>query len=236
MRLLTPTMAQAETRSQRVLQASREKELNDAVALKRKEMAELEAEFQKLLFSQRERWAQEEQRHEESVSLRKQEIEDLEEKRLRVIMPVKNQREEYDKLIQAGKNVIIEYKQKQQIIDRTQEILEVRLDETDEYQLSLKKKEELLSVREKGIEMQEKMSKQNAAFVSESMNDLHLMKIQMDARDLKHTQSLNTREKALQLVTESLELKEKKLEERENRIKVLEIMYDSPINRSPVRK
>ena len=231
---MSPTVAQAESRSQRALQSARDKDLSDVVSQKRITLATTEEAFQKMLASQQARWAKEEQDHFDDVEQRKAEIAVLEEKRLKALMPVEDQKREYEALITAGKKVIEEYKEKQQECDRTQEIFEVRFDEVEDQRQKNAQEANRLHAKQLGIETQAAEVSRNAKEVSSGLETLRKDRILFDHSAKEKEDYLQARKVELDQRDQAQNERAEKLEARENRVRVLEIMYNSPVNQTPI--
>lgn len=237
MQLLAPTQAQAVSRHQRVLQATREKELNEVIENKRIELAKLEEDFQKLLASQRIRWGKEEKEHEKWVEERRAEIERLNEELKKAQFPA-------DLLILRAKKILDEALtrehaviKKQQENDVLEEILAQKIDEADEKKTAYEKRRVSLNSREQGIAAQEELTKQRTKTFSEYMASV-------EAGFDKTRQEFHKQYEKNQKILIDIEMGRKfindKMEEianRENQLRILELQYSSPLNNiSPIKQ
>lgn len=241
MKLMGPTQAQAESRSQRALQGARIRENSDALSSIQQRIAQSESDFQKMLESQQERWAQEEKDHEEEIQSRNEEIDKLEGERVRILneklklAATPTQRKEYEGLIAAGRKVIEEYENKKEAVAAIEAQYDKKMEWISEERQRLSDMENGLQERTMSVEVREAGVRSGTKELSESFERLRIEQGGLEKQihdmnrdfDLRRF-SLNDREK-------ELDAREEHLDEREQRIIVLEAMYNSPINESPIR-
>ncbi len=149
-------------------------------------------------------------------------------------MPTKDQKKQYAKLIAAGKRVIDEYTKKQDECDRVQTILEECLGAVDDDRICLARISDELDSRKRGIEIQEEQTKMNARLLSEGFEKFRKERSEFDVASARRSAQLDERAHELFIREQGLEEETKLLEAREHRIVVLEAMYSSPINQSPI--
>lgn len=220
-RLLTPNQAQAESRGQRALNASRDKEVSDNLVRKNREMAELEGAFQEMLASQQTRWAKEEMDHEADVVMRESEIRSLEERRRKALIPVDELKQEYENGIQRNKESLTELHNRLQECDRTQEIMETRSDELTSEKERVSWIADEIHSRLEGVRKQEEYSASNSRKVSEDIENLRIEKIRFQAYCIRKDREISEREEILEqrIISLDLEVREADFANREAALK-----------------
>lgn len=235
MRLLTPSQAQAESRNERVRIASRDREAADLLAMKHKQLAEAEADFQQTLASQRARWALEEKEHSDDIERRHREIAILEEKKRDALMPIEELRRQLESSLEASLKVRAEYERKQHECDQLEEVLTTRIDDAQTVKDEAQNLSEMLRRRSEGIELQEEQTRTGARFLSEEIERFRVMKAKFESDCSLREISLQGEEQKIRSQQFALEVRENSLLERERQVEILEIMNSSPINQSPVK-
>lgn len=208
MKLLTPTEAQKRVRSDDALKAVRRKEMSDAVTESAQSLANLEGDFQKLLASQRARWALEENEHIGETKRRKEEIEILERERAPLLIPIAELEKKAENTLQEAQIVLMRANEKEEHNDRMASVLERRLDGVSERELAATTKENQLDRREKGVVSQETLTSSRARQFSEASE-------RFVAASEKREAGLKQKERGLELREINLSTREAAVTRRE---------------------
>lgn len=228
---MTPAEARVGSVNQQALKAGQGKELDKALDAKRKALAMSEADFHTMLASQRIRWAKEEREHGEEVDRREREISVLEEKKRKALIPIEQREKEANNLWQEARQEKQKAIDKQSECDKTQEVMEQRIDEASEEKERLAEFANTLYRKQLGIDLQEVHSKENAQRVSERMETLRVEGEKFANHVRGEEKKLADREEAADKRDAAQDRREESLEERETQVYIRELMTSSPVRK-----
>lgn len=231
MLLLTPTEAQRRTRNDDALKAVRSRELADEVNKRRSELNQTESDFQKLLASQRARWALEEQDHMRHVMQNDADAKAIEKWKQETLVHIESLRKEAENELEDVRLREKKADEKEKYSDSLALTLETRLDEVSEMQHQSSELKKSLERREKGVKMQEKLTSQRASEQAVAARIFLEKSAEREQNALIKAQDLDIREINIDSRAKTLDERAGALEEREYQVAIAELKFNSPVKK-----
>jgi len=168
MKLLLPYQVRDAKNIETAKEILRIQEINKISEEVRLKMAKAESDFQETLEKQRNIWEAGRKEQEDKILELTKEIAYLEERKSQALIPIEvYETQAKDKLIEAEK-ILSLYKEKENSVDKLQEILEQRLDDIGEREQNVLKEEKRLKLIQEGIVSQQEFTKNSAKELSEN--------------------------------------------------------------------
>lgn len=215
MKLLSPNEVRNTKAAELTKDVIRITEYNKAADLARKNMANAEADFLKMLSGQRERWSAEENEYNKVSSEMQSEIKELKRKRDALNIPIEIEREKAHTLFKEAQEVLDKTKQKEQYVESLTELLEEKLDVVAQRETDVRNEEKRIGLLKSGIEDQKDDIKRQAAWLSENIRNFASEKDNETKRLKEVKDLLFLKERDLIAEEYKLKRKEKALERRD---------------------
>lgn len=217
----TSAQKQAEGDKRRIL------DIQKLLADKYKELETVEGYFNASMERQRKSWEEEKQKNELALAPLRKEVEELEERRIKALIPLVNKEEEWEAIVRALRKREDSAEKREVEARGLSEALVRKLDDVSEREIQVSKKERELSRRESGIKLQEQTTK----IGSESLTRLIVeTRSKIDSEE----KSLAERIKKVSRDEEDLTEREKSLRSREIDVETKEILYRNYPFTSPI--
>lgn len=212
MKLLSPT----EVRDSRARELARDvlrvKEMSDATDKARKALANAEADFSRMLASQRERWAKEEQEHDADVKERTKELAELERAKEKALVPIHLLEKEAQDTLSLAKTARLRNERELEDTEVLKEHLESALDEIGAREVDVSMRENRVVAMEQSIERQQRILESNSIGIKQQYLVFHSEQ-EKARRDMERIRvALTLQERELEAKAERLERTEQQLE------------------------
>lgn len=221
MKLLSPTAVKDLTSEQLARDVIRAEETGEVIKEMNAAHAKAEADFSATLAAHQARWEEEERQHVQEVATRLAEVEGLEARRKQALEPIEFRDAHSRELFEEAQTVLASARAKEEKCGETQEILESRLDEVGEREITLRVNGERLESRKKGTERQEEATQAGSRRLSEEIQEFYTQRTSQEADLAERRKNLDAREASLVLRekrinddSEALRLKEISLEDQ----------------------
>ncbi len=185
--------------------------LTDLIDKKRKEIKNLEIDFNFTLEKQQSVWEDEKEKNNREIERLKREIEILEQRRRDNLLPIELRSEDLDKLqakLEKRKEVL---NRKMEEMEETKDKLEEKIEDYNERAREIDKQAQLQTIAQKGIESQRVQ-------IANQAKDLQEMMEKANEEDRR-------RKNELVRLQSAIDLKEKSLIEKEAKMKLIEEGY-----------
>lgn len=179
MKLLTPKEIKDRKAQETARDLIRVKETDEVVRKVNIRLANAEADFETALARHKRQWAEEEIQHSKRVEEMEKEVKELEDKKRQALIPIDLYKDQADALFKEATSALSVVKEKERIIEETQDRLEEKLDAVGEREQTLQKDEEKWLIKKQGIEQQaadvetgiEKLTAEMASFYEKKTKD-----------------------------------------------------------------
>lgn len=211
MKLLSPQQVRDSKNQELSREILRSKETEEQIKRINQRRLEAEAEFNSTLARNRSLWAEEEESHDIRIREMEREIAFLEERKKQALIPIQMYKDQVDVYYREAHDAIERVKEREEILEHTQELLENKLDELSDREITIQNTENAVRAQFEGLRAQqqqvvegnERLNKKIAEFVeykklteqeiAEKRKHLQLLEINIEAREKK----LQRTEKAL---------------------------------------
>jgi chromosome segregation ATPase len=219
MKLFSSTEVITNKQQQTVSDIHRVKEVNELLEKRRKELRELEVDFDYVLEQQQNKWEEEKARNNKEINDLKSQVMQLEARRKQNLLPLEQQSEELDALKKKLAKKELDLAKKEEEMDEKLELLEEKLSEAEDREQELDRQYRLHAMAQEGIASQkanialqakELNSKLNDAFKEDKLRKNEILRLQA---------TLDLKEKALQDKEKELKKIEAGFADRERAIK-----------------
>lgn len=215
-RLLIKLFSAEEVKTSKATELARDvvrtADIKKALDVARTELNDANSSFEIALADQRVKWLSEEEKAIAKIRDLSLELTTLQKQKAELLIPIDSDRKKVDNMIKEAKDIMSEAIHKQSYADELSEKLQDRLDEVSETQQSLQAREEHLFVKEKGIESQEVITKQNAQALSEQLQSWLVTTTSKETDLLERKIALDMKEMTLADKLKSLEDREQQIE------------------------
>lgn len=216
MKLLSPQQVRDAKATELTRELLRSKETETVIANVQKRMLQAEKDFNDTLARNRNIWAKEEEEHLIRLKQMEREIQILEEKKRNAMIPIDVYKEQSNVLMRDAKNAMSIVKEAQERAEKTQELLENKLDEVNDRQDVLIQAQNASQARIRGIEAQESATSIQSKLLTDRITLFTAEKARVDADILIRKKDLFLIERTLINKDNSLKRKEELL----NRLKL----------------
>lgn len=169
LKLLTPQEVKDTVNQETARQALRTKATTEAAQKANMNLAKAEADFASALARHRKEWEQEELEYEKWKADMEAETRRLYDERAKALIPISVEKEKVDNLYKEVGELFTKVKEKEEYVERTQEILEEKLDELGSREADVRAEEERVLSLRKGAEAQQEATKAGSEALTRSL-------------------------------------------------------------------
>ncbi len=215
LKLFTPQEARDQNTGQQTRDIMRTQEIKEEINKSQRELALHEANFSKMLASQRARWAKEEEEHSVRVSEMTNEIRHLQQNKDELLIPIDLELKKAQNITREAERKLAEASKIKPDVEYLRDLFEEKWDEVVDREEQVGKAEKKLLVKKEGMKLEQELISKNHQSVLNEWASFNEYKKSQEKLIKEEYSKLRIIELAQETKTKELEAKEKDLHDRE---------------------